>query len=188
MAKIRVYRDETDGELMPRMCVRCGGDVAEERERKFVWNPGWAHIFILLGLLPWLIAIALTRKSRRVTLPVCQGHRNHWRNRQLYVWLGLLFWVVFAITLAIEWSDFPKDAASAMLGFVIFGGLIWLFVGLFYVNSAIKASEITDRWIELVGVNKKFAKEWKDSEEDEEDEEPQPRKKWKKRRLDDDDD
>jgi len=179
MATIRLYRDETDGELLPRMCARCGAEPDLERERRFAWNPGWAHLFILLGLLPWLIALLITRKSRRVTLPLCHGHRNHWMHRQLYVWLGLLFWAVFAITLLIEWDDLPKDAASACLGFLIFGGLIWLFVGLFYANSAIKASRITDRWIELSGVNKGFAQEWDESVEEE-----QPRKKQLKRRRD----
>jgi hypothetical protein len=178
MAKIRVYRDETDGELLPPMCARCGAEPDLERERKFFWNPGWAHLFILLGLLPWLIAILITRKSMWVTLPLCNGHRNHWINRQLYVWLGFLFWVVFAVTLGIEWDDLPKDAGSACLGFLIFGGLIWLFVGLFYVNSAIKASRISDRWIELVGLNRSFAREWNASAEEEE----EPRKKKPKRR------
>jgi hypothetical protein len=94
-----------------------------------------------------------------------------------------VFWVVYAITLAIEWSDFPKEAANAMLGVLIFGGFIWLLAGLFYVNSGIKPSCITSDWAEIVGVDKGFALEWKDMEDEAED---RPKKKWSKRRKSDD--
>lgn len=184
MARIRVYRDETDGELFPEMCIRCGAaaDADVDLDVNFAWMPGWVHLFIFMGLLPWLIAALILRKTMRVTLPVCQRHRSHWRNRRLYIGLGFLFWVVFAIALAIEWRDLPEEAASATPGFLVFGGLLWLIVGLFYVNGAIKPAKITDRWNELVGVNKDFAREWKESEP-----EPEPSKRRSRRRDYDDD-
>ena len=96
MARIRVYRDETDGELFPEMCIRCGAaaDADVDLDVNFAWMPGWVHLFIFMGLLPWLIAALILRKTMRVTLPVCQRHRSHWRNRRLYIGLGFLFAVV----------------------------------------------------------------------------------------------
>jgi hypothetical protein len=46
MAKIRVYRDELDGEQFPSLCMRCGADVERMVPVRFAWMPGWAHLFI----------------------------------------------------------------------------------------------------------------------------------------------
>jgi hypothetical protein len=101
-------------------------------------------------------------------LPVPSGSHN----RGFDVGLGLLFWIVFGITLGVEWNGLPKEAAAGLLGFLIFGALTWLFVGLFYINSGIRASRITERWLEIVGIDKRFARQWNEVEED-----PMPSKK-----------
>ena len=160
MAKIRVYRDEAHGEEFPPLCVKCGGEEETTTTQRFVWVPQWVIVIILFGLLPWLIVMLILRKTMRLTMPMCNRHRNHWRNRKLYVWLGLLFWVVYGIALIVEWNDLPKDASSLALGILIFGGLGWLISAAIYSNSGIKPAEITDRYLELVGVNKAFAREW----------------------------
>lgn len=160
MAKIRVYRDEARGEEFPPLCVKCGNEEETTTTQHFAWVPQWVIIIILAGFLPWLIVMAIFRKSMRVTLPVCNRHRNHWLNRKLFVRLGLLFWMGYAIALFVVRVDLPKDASSLGLGILIFGGLAWLIAAAIYSNSGIKPAEITDRYIELVRVNKAFAKEW----------------------------
>ena len=80
--------------------------------------------------------------------------------------------------LIVEWNDLPKDASSLALGILIFGGLGWLISAAIYSNSGIKPGQITDRYIELVGVNKAFATEWKASVS----------KPKKKKQYEDDDD
>jgi len=177
MSKIRVYYDERKGENFPPACVRCGRESVSTVRQKFSWVPPWVLVIILAGLLPWLIVTLILRKSMPVTLPVCSRHLGHWRNRTLFVWLGLFFWIVYSITLAAEWSDLPKDGASAALGILIFGGLIWLIAAAIYSNSAIRPARITDDYVELVGVDKTFAKAWDELA----DEEPKPKKR---RRLD----
>jgi hypothetical protein len=163
MARIRVYRDETDGGEFPRHCARCGSEADTDRAHTFSWVPEWVLIIILGGLLPWLIVTAILRKTMRVTLPLCHRHRNHWLNRQLFLWLGLLWWIGYAIALGVTAKELPKDALNAGLAVLIFGGLLWLLVGLFYVNSGIKAKKISDRWIDLVGIDPEFAREWEAS-------------------------
>lgn len=185
MATIRIYRDEARGDLFPRRCVRCGADADRDTTQTFAWMPGWVHLLIFAGLLPWLIVCLIMRKSMRVTLPVCDAHRNHWLNRKLYIWGGFLFWVAFGTGLALTADSLPRDAVPVAFGVLVFGGLVWLVSGLIYVNTAVRAGEITDRWIKLTGVDKGFAEEWKEGEPEPE---PRPRRKAPARRRDDEDD
>lgn len=180
MAKIRVYRDEADGAEFPRLCVRCGADADLDRRNTFSWMPGWVNVLILAGLAPWLIVVALMRKTMRVTLPVCHRHRNHWLNRRLYVGLGLFLWVVAAVAAAVMADKILRDAAPAVVGFFVFGGLAWLIGGLVLVHGAVKAGEITDRWIELVKVDRGFADAWEEVHP------PRPRRR-PRRRYDEED-
>ena len=160
MAKIRVYRDERDGEQFPDICMRCGAEVDQLLSVRFAWMPGWAHLFIFAGALPWLLACLILRKSMTVEVPVCRDHANAWRNRRLFLYLGLLFWVVVGIALAAGWDELPEGARMPAGAFALFGSLIWLLTAAIYLSSGIKPSRITDRFIELVGTNKEFAWEW----------------------------
>ncbi|HJZ59452.1 MAG TPA: hypothetical protein VKE74_31195 [Gemmataceae bacterium] len=160
MATIRIYDDETDGELFPRMCLRCGADADHDVSQTFAWMPPWVHILILAGLAPWLIVCLILRKSMRVRVPMCERHRNHWRNRKLLIWLGLLFWVLVGVAGVVLLDRMDRDSANMVLAVGLFGGLFWLVLALILVNQSIRAGEITDRWIELVHVHRDFRDTW----------------------------
>ena len=177
MAKIRVYRDECDGDEFPNRCIRCGVEPDGHTSQNFAWMPPWLIVLIFFGWLPYLIVVLVMRKTMRVTMPVCSTHRGHWRNRKLFVWLGLLFWIAYGIGLTAIWSSLGKDACMAGLGILLFGGLLWLIVAAVYSSSGIRPGIITNGYIELVRVDRDFADEWNDSE-------PKP----KKHRHDEDDD
>jgi hypothetical protein len=161
MATIRVYRDETGGEEFPPLCVRCGEGAVTTTRQTFAWMPGWVHLLIFAGWLPWLVVCLVLRKKMAVTLPVCDRHRNHWRSRKLYIWLGLLWWIAAGVATALLIDQVPKDVQPGVFGVLVFGGLGWLVGGLILVNASVKAAEITDRWIELTGVSKGFAGAWR---------------------------
>jgi hypothetical protein len=160
MATVRIYREERGGEDFPRLCLKCGAEADSDVTNTFTWVPSWVIVIILAGLLPWLIVASLLRKSMRVTVPMCGRHRGHWLNRRLYLWLGLLGWIAYGVALAVVADDLPKEVFPVALGVLIFGGLLWLIVGLVYTNSGIKPREITDQWIELVGVHRDFEEAW----------------------------
>lgn len=160
MSRIRVYRREADGEDFPRICMCCGQPAECDVPQTFAWMPGWVHVFILLGLLPWLLAALLTRKTMRVVAPMCLRHAGHWRNRKLYMWLGLLFWIAYFIGLAAYGDRLPESAKGPVILVGIMGGLAWLISAAIYANGAIKAAEIRDKGIELANVHKNFAREW----------------------------
>jgi hypothetical protein len=161
MATIRIYHDETEGESFPMMCMRCGADTERLVPQTFTWMPSWVHVILFLGLLPWIIVMLVTRKTVRVMVPMCDRHVNHWRNRTLYVWVGLLCWVGLGILLAIVAKDIPDDLVNVVIGLCVFGPLIWLFVGVLLAHGAIRAAEMGDFGLDLAHVNKEFAKEWR---------------------------
>jgi hypothetical protein len=161
VATIRVYHDEKDGGDFPPLCMRCGADAEASVPQKFAWMPPWVHVFILLGLLPWLLAAALTRRTMRVTAPMCARHVNHWLSRKLYIGLGLLWWIGFAIVFAVFADHLPKDAVAPIGAAALVGALVWLLIGVVLAHRAIRAAEIRESGIELANVNKEFARAWK---------------------------
>jgi len=165
MARIRVYRNEADGEDFPRMCMRCGQPAECDVTHTFAWMPGWVHVCILLGLVPWLVVMLVTRKTMRVVVPLCLQHAGHWRVRRLYVWLGLVFWIAAFIALGVSASELPEDAIGPLLGACLLGGLAWLIAGVILMNNAIKAVDIRERRMDLANVNRDFAEVWNDMAE-----------------------
>lgn len=160
MARIRVQQYETSGEDFPRMCMLCGQPAERDVPQMFAWMPGWVHVFILAGLLPWLVVALVTRKTMRIVAPMCRKHAGHWRVRKLFVWLGLLFFVALFVGLVVIGNRLPEDVVVPIVGAALFGGLIWLITGLILMNGAIKAVDIGEDGMVLVKVHKKFARAW----------------------------
>ncbi len=88
MATVRLSRREAKGDV-PGLCVRCGAPATVERAKTMSWNPPWVYILLLVGLLPFAIVAVILTKRRRVTLPFCSSHHNHWLSRSLVIWLSL---------------------------------------------------------------------------------------------------
>jgi hypothetical protein len=183
MATIEVLRREVDGETFPTMCMRCGADTERLVSQTFSWMPGWVYILLFCGILPWLIVSLVLRKSVRVMVPMCDSHVNHWRNRILFVWVGLFCWVISGIVFIAIADDLSKGVAYPITAAFVFGILLWLIVGLISAFGAIRASEISNFGLELINVNRDFAREWRIECEDA-DKRRRSRKKRKPRRDD----
>ncbi len=160
MSLIRVYHRETDGESFPPLCMRCGADSDRMVSQTFSWMSGWVHVLLLVGLLPWLIGALITRKTARMTLPLCARHVNHWLYRTLYVFLGLFFWIAMAVLLIAFSKEIPDQLREPAIAACVFGALFWLIGGLILTTSAIRAAVINDFGVKLTNVNKDFAKAW----------------------------
>src|SRR5262245_57890836 len=115
MARIRVFRAEAGGEHFPRMCMRCGYPAEVDVSQTFVWMPGWVSILILAGLGPWIIVALVLRRTMRVVVPMCHRHSGHWRVRKLFIWIGLVFWIVFGISLVAFSNHIPKDSMGPII-------------------------------------------------------------------------
>jgi hypothetical protein len=167
MAKIRVYRHEAGGEDFPRLCMKCGQPAECDVPQTFAWMPGWVIVLVLLfmvigcaGLLVWLIVSFTTRKTMRIMAPMCLQHAGHWRVRKLFIWLGLLFWVVFGVSLVAFSDQIPQNAMGPIVLGAFGGMLVWFIIAGVLTNNAIRASVINDKGMELVNVHRDFADEW----------------------------
>lgn len=168
MARIRVYRPEAGGEQFPRMCMRCGQPAEVDVPQTFAWMPGWVSVLVLLfmvigctGLLIWLVLGLALRKTMRVVSPMCLQHAGHWRVRKLFVWIGLVVWIVLGVALVALSDQIPKDAMGPIILGTFVCLLVWFLTAGVLMNGAIKASEITEKRVDLVNVNKDFADEWR---------------------------
>jgi hypothetical protein len=160
MAKIRISRPEAGGEQFPRLCMRCGRPADVDVPQTFHWKPSWIIVLLFFGLWPYFLLTMLMRKSMRVVAPMCRDHAGHWRNRALYYWFGILFWIVYLVGVGTVVDSLPIETQRVF----VFGGLlaaiIWLVSVPIYSNSGIKASEINERSIILTNVHKDFANGW----------------------------
>lgn len=78
------------GALLPPYCIKCGLPTqGEPIKQKFRWHEPWIAIFIFLGLLPYVIAAAITSKKMHVAIPLCVTHQKR-RKNLLIVGLALL--------------------------------------------------------------------------------------------------
>ncbi len=71
---ITLTHREIESDALPDVCVHCGAEAAGRHNKTFEWHPDWAGWLLLAGWLPGALAIALTQKKRRVSLPVCPSH------------------------------------------------------------------------------------------------------------------
>src|SRR5262249_16064979 len=146
----------------PPICMCCG-EPAEIRVRKtFRWNPGWAYLALLLGLLPFIVVSLLTTWTRNVYTPLCGRHAGYWRYRTGVVVGGLLTPILVAVLLGVagvnvggKWVGFGWLAAA-----VIF--LPWLIYAAILSATSIRTTQISASRTVLAGVHPAFAQAVKD--------------------------
>ena len=196
MATIRLTRREVEDELLPELCLKCGSTTTTHKSKTFSWHPPWIGVLILACLLPYAIVAAIMTKRMTVVAPLCDQHRSHWLWRTLFLFLGLVFFVILAFVgiLLLSLNNQPgaqqSDLAGLVCGASALSGLIWLIAAAIIQSIAIKPSEITDRSITLTNVSPKFKDALDDDrarEREEEDERP-PRRRARPQDDDYDDD
>ncbi len=159
MARIRVYRREADGEF-PRICVRCGQPGGCRCAANIRLDAELGSRLHPLGVAALAPRLAHHAPVDARCCPMCQEHAGHWRNRKLYLLLGLLFWIGYVVGLVALGNELPEAAQGPLALVGVIGALIWLISAAIYSSNAIKASKSTTRGIRLVNVHKDFADEW----------------------------
>jgi hypothetical protein len=154
MATTRLGHYEVERNLLPDLCMRCGEPATTHKSRNFAWCPPWVIVTIVAGLLPYVIVAMVLTKRMRVSVPLCDAHRGHWKTRTLSILLGFVA-VLGLLGIVIAFSD--KDFVGILIAVLLFGVLAWIVLIVILQTTAIRPMEITDRSITLGGVAKTFS-------------------------------
>jgi hypothetical protein len=195
MAGLRLGRYEVERYNLPPVCARCGDKAVATPDKRFAWHPPWLAVLILLGLLGIVLYVILANvltKRMTVALPLCERHRQYWRNRKIFIYGGVLGVLLLGLLAAVIGAvlDSNRVTESGLLFAVLSAGglfLLWLLCAAVLQTVTIRPNEITDRSIALAGLSEEFVAEVREDRrgrEDDEDDRPRARR----RRHDDEDD
>ena len=187
MADIRLGRYEIEHYDPPPVCVRCGARSVVCKDHRFQWSPPWVYVLLLLGVIPYAIAAGATQKRMTVPMPLCDRHKWHWGGRTAVVLLGLvgIFVVMFGgIVFANELNAEPPVVFIP----VSFLFLAWIVSAVVLASTTIRAREITDKSITLMGISPEFIEALNEARRGERDDEEDDRPRRRRRRDEDDKD
>jgi hypothetical protein len=155
-------------------CMWCGRPSTVLKNHKFTWQPQWVSSLALLGALFCIplaaVVIIVGTKRSRLSVPLCDAHKNHWLWRQwllpLAGFVGLLVSVVGTLLVAgMLQPNRRGNAADDLVGLVCGGGvilgLIWLVTMVFLQSMSIRAIDISDTAITLTNVSDRFIKSYR---------------------------
>jgi hypothetical protein len=171
MANARLYMRECRDGGLPDVCMQCGEPAMAYKDHQFVWYPKYLLWFMLLGVLPAAIIIAVMTWRRMVTVPFCDEHRHHWLKRQL-IGLGALFGTIFLIIMLFVGASLIDPQMDTLGPYAAILTLIliiaMLVVIVMVVNTQILPDEITERTITLKNVSPAFIEALEEFREEEE--------------------
>ncbi len=163
MADVRLDFYDLDDDVLPDVCMKCGAPAAARPMKTFSWVPYWAR------MIPFGIAFM---KRRRVPIPLCERHKNHWMIRYLIGFGGLALFLLLlgaAIALLISSDDRTNPARDTLmaLGFIVLTGagiafLTWLITLIVLLVTQINVFEITDDSIVLTNVSPDFTRAYRE--------------------------
>jgi hypothetical protein len=159
MADVRLDFYDLDDDALPDVCMKCGAPPTVRPIKTFTWVPYWAR------MIPFGVAFM---KRRRVPIPLCDRHKNHWTVRYVIAFGGLgLFGLVFIAGVAMLASDDGAGGPVAVLGGLTmalagFLFLAWIVAAIVLGATTISAFEITDDSIFLKNVSPEFKQAYRE--------------------------
>ena len=155
MADVRLDFYDLDDEAVPDVCMKCGAPSTVRPIKTFSWMPYWARF------MPYWIGLAFM-KRRRVPVPLCEQHKNHWTIRYLIGFGGLALVVLLFIGGGVLLSnDMEAFGGVVMVGAVVFL-LAWLITLIVLSVTQINVYEITDDTITLKNVSPDFVRAYRE--------------------------
>jgi predicted lysophospholipase L1 biosynthesis ABC-type transport system permease subunit len=152
--KIRLA-DEID---LPSVCCCCAKPASVEKATKFVWHPPWVFaVAVLVGVLPLVLLLPLTRRSATFPLPFCDAHSRRGRRGAKVLLAGLA--LAAAVAAAGYYLVLPADASlgwNVLIGSAGVAAVTGL-VAAFIAGTRVRAKEIGDWSVTLDGVSAAFA-------------------------------
>jgi hypothetical protein len=164
MASVRLDFEDVDDDALPDLCMKCAAPATIRVRRTFAWTPSWVIVLIVCVTLPGIIVALVLTKRKRVTVPLCEQHKNHWSWR---LWVGLIGFGVVLLPFA---AGFVSNSLGPSAGDVtpwlflsaFFAFLVWLIFMLVLQAGVIRPAEIGDYTITLQNVSRGFADAYRD--------------------------
>jgi len=162
MAALRLDSDsEYPG--LPEVCMKCGAPATVFKDKNFAWHPRWVFVLIMVHLLVYAIVAVIMTRKRRVRVPLCERHKNHWLGRQVVLLGSLLVLLLTGVGgFAVLADEGPGRRGNDLGGLlclgVMIGFVLWLVLVAVLQSTAIRPQEITDRSITLKGVAEEFVR------------------------------
>jgi hypothetical protein len=188
MATVRLRGHVSEEGDLPDVCMKCGAPAAVYKNKTFSWLPGWVYVLLLAGVLVFVIVALILTKRRRVCVPLCEKHKNHWLMRQVVLLVSFLALVVLGFVAMLFFADSRPGSAEATIGGALCVGTVvglvgWvILVAVFHVTS-IRVVEITERAVKLQGVSRRFVDAYEDLlDRDAEWLDRAARERWERRR------
>ena len=119
------------GAALPANCVKCGAPAQKPWRKKFMWHPQWIYIFVIFGLIGWIIYAIVAgnmRKTLELNVPLCDEHQAA-RKRNMIIGIVLL---LATIPVCILLGNIP-DVNAVVVGFV---GVVTFIAGLVFLIIA----------------------------------------------------
>jgi hypothetical protein len=158
VATIKLRRFEIERVGLPGVCMRCGAPATIHKDRRFSWYPPWLLVTILAGLLIFAILVLILTKRMLVSVPLCDAHRKHWSNRNLFNFLAFLTLFALVVGAGVLTANVKNDSMILVAWLiVVFVFFAWLVGAAIAQTTVIRPTEITDRSITLTGVAKQFS-------------------------------
>jgi hypothetical protein len=143
------------GDDLPTVCCVCGQAATRDRSETLTWTPPWVFTLIFFGVLPWLLAVMLTRRTADVLLPVCDLHRRRSRRSWWALALGLLLAVGIGCSADLVATN-NITSGDVIAGAFLFG-LLAVAVAVFLSDDRVRPVRIDDRKVTLDRVSDEFA-------------------------------
>jgi len=159
MADVRLDFYDLDDEAVPDVCMKCGAPSTVRPMKTFSWMPYWARF------MPYWIGLAFM-KRRRVPVPLCDQHKNHWTIRYLIGFGGLALVVLMFIAGGVLLANDDGGPGGVFGGVVLAAAVVvflaWLITLIVLAVTQINVFEITDETITLRNVNPEFVRAYRD--------------------------
>lgn len=143
-----------DGAELPKRCVHTNQEVEEKGWRKrrlLAWTPPWIFVFILFGLLPFLLLAVLLQKKAKITYSLSKDARSRLAKKRLIA-LGVM---LAGIGVAVVGGSFLNGDAAVL---PIFAGIVIALGGLIgsLMFNPVAVKKYKDGWFSLKGCSPDF--------------------------------
>lgn len=161
----RVWAGDLRGGALPHVCVVTGEPTEDSLKYRFSTSPTWVLLLLLVGVLPYLIAVMATAKRAEGELPLVRRQHRRVRLTRWGGWgtIGVAF-VVFVVAAGLGSST--NDAMRSTAGLLALFALLLIVVGLLGVilrgflgigGRVEGVPGVPDYWVTLRGVHPAFA-------------------------------